>query len=258
MQKKNYSKVNYNSIKDSLIIEIHLTDEQVALCVEVMLNKREEIDLPDDVKVHLQDCESCSERVIGLFEDIKNEPSIINKDTYTKENRKKSFAFNKMFVRLSVAAVLLILIATGAWFFLAPPDSNTLIVRNFEPYPNIITAKSQTDKELSRAFLLYEIRDWDSAIFLFKFFADDTANNPDVSFYLGNAYLAKGEPDQAIFWLNKTAEISNKYEDQTGWYLALAYLMKKEYTTSELYLEKLILKENYYKERATKLLRQIR
>lgn len=258
MQKKNYSKMNDKPIADSLIIENHLTDEQVALCVEFMLKRREEIDLQDDLKVHLQECDSCTERVIGLFEDVINEPAVLNNDAFTLENKKKTIAITKMFVRLSAAAILLILIATGAWFILVPTDSEKLFVKNFEPYPNIITIKSQSDQKLSMAFLLYEIRVWDSAILLFKSFADDTIDNPDVFFYLGNAYLAKGEPDQAIFWLNKSADISNKYSDQIKWYLALAYLIKRELITSEQYLEMLISSENFYKGRAEKLIRQIR
>lgn len=243
---------------DHLISNRHLTDEAVAICVEAMMNQRFPDKIPDAVKSHLLDCTHCNERVAGLFQDIKDEPEIIQLIVEKHQSVKKSSISIIKISRYAAAAILLILISAGSYFLLRPASPEQLFERHFEIYPNLNTVKSSEANELSRALLYYEVKDWDTAILLLNDFLLVDKSNVAGMFYLANAYLAEGESEQAIFWLKKAAAEHSNFKDQINWYLALAYLHQKDIKQARSQLEMLVGKSNFYSEKARKLLRKLR
>ncbi|HPE33770.1 MAG TPA: tetratricopeptide repeat protein [Bacteroidales bacterium] len=236
----------------------HLTDEVVARCAEAMITNIFPDNLPDEVITHLTACESCNERVIKLYEDVKDEPEIVQSIVLKHQSvNKSSTSFIKIF-RYAAAAILLILIAGGSYFFLRPASTEKLFFRYFEAYPNIKTVKSGEAGTMSKALLYYEVKDFDSAILLMNDILLREKNNAEIMFYLANAYLAEGESENAILWLKKSAAENSDFSDQINWYLALAYLQQNDTKTARSHLEMLAGKNNFYREKACKLIRQLR
>lgn len=236
----------------------HLTDEQVALCVEVMLKRIQESELSDQVKLHLQECDACNERVSGLYMDVKDEKEISDLIPAAGISSRKFLSIPVKFYRYGIAAVFLLFIVTGSYFIFRSPSPEKIFNQYFEPYPNIITVKSEGSNDLSQAMLYYETHDWDSAIVLLLKNFTVPKENPDICFYLGNAFLAKGETEQAVYWFNSALEAGTKYRNQVSWYLSLAYLRNNEMNSAKLYLEELRNENNFYRERADQLLKKIK
>jgi tetratricopeptide (TPR) repeat protein len=236
----------------------HLTDEAIALCVEAMMSSAGKNKLPENIKTHLTQCDICNDRVIDLYRDVKDEPEVIRRIQIQSGRAKKNILFSSFSYKYSIAAVVLVLVAVGSYLLFQPPSAEKLFRENFEPYPNILAMKSEVKNDLSTALLYYELKDWDSAILLFQNVLKNEQTNSGAMFYLGNAYLAKGDSDKAIYWLRKTYDVESGLSDQINWYLALAYLQNKDTKTARSHLENLTEKENFYSEKARKLLKKLR
>jgi tetratricopeptide (TPR) repeat protein len=235
----------------------HLTDEAVALCVEAMMSAKGENKLPGNIKTHLMECSICNDRVIDLYSDIKDEPDIIQRIKVQTGSTKKNILFSKHWLKYA-AAVLLVLIALGSYFIFHWSPTGDLFQKYFEPYPNILAMKGDVKTELSTALLYYEVRDWDSAILLFQKVLTNDQNNYSAMFYLGNALLANGKSDQAIYWLDKAYASDLNLSNQIKWYLALAHLAEGDRSNALNHLNSLIESDNFYRSKAKKLLKQIR
>lgn len=235
----------------------HLTDEAVAMSVEAMMHEQLLRELPDVVSNHLSDCEICNDRVTGLYLDVKDEPEILQRIAAPAVPKKSHF-FTKKIYNFAAAAILLVFVAAGSYFFLRAPSSTKLFESNFEPYPNMITVKSNVVNEKARAMLCYEVKDWDSAIVLLNQFLINKSHTPDVMFYLGNAYLAKGQSDQAIRWFKEASTKSSGFDEQISWYLALSYLHQDNQDSARVYLEMLNKNDRFYQSKTSKLLKKLR
>lgn len=236
----------------------HLTDEAVAMCVEAMMREQLLGELPDVVSSHLNECEVCNDRVTGLYMDVKDEPEILERITAPTHSEKPGFCINRKIYTYGVAAILLVFVAAGSYFMLQAPSSEKLFERNFAPYPNMITVKSNVVNDKAKAMLCYEVEDWDSAIVLFHQFLINKSYTPDVMFYLGNAYLAKGESEQAIHWFKEASTKSSGFDEQINWYLALAYLHKDDQDSARVYLEMLSNNDGFYEAKTSNLLKKLR
>lgn len=235
----------------------HLTDEAVAMCAEAMMSNGLPGRLPGCVKTHLIECEFCAERVIGLYQDIKDEPEVIHsiKKHHLKAGKARISLHNLV---KYAAAVLLLLIAAGSYFLLRPVSGEKLFKASFEPYPNIITLKSAANFHLSLAMLHYELRDWDSAIVLFHRYLEDEQYLPEALFYLGISYLANNQSDQAISWLKKANDENSRFSNHIQWYIALAHLNNNDKQSARNKLESVSREENFYRSKAKNLLKRLR
>lgn len=236
----------------------HLTDEGVALSVEVMIGVKKENKLPENIKTHLTECATCNDRVIDLYRDVKDESEVILRLNSQSDSIRKTIPFSHYLYKYSAAAILLVLVAVASFFLSQPPSTGDLFQKHFEPYPNILAMKSDLKNDLSKALLYYELKDWDSAILLFQNVLINDQTNSSAMFYLGNTYLAKGNSDQAIYWLGKASANDSKFNDQVNWYLALAYLAEGDRSNARNYLNNLTDSKSFYQKRAKKLLKQIR
>jgi tetratricopeptide (TPR) repeat protein len=189
---------------------------------------------------------------------VKDAPEILERVTAPPVSDKSVFFSSRRILKFAAAAILLILVAAGSYFMLRAPSSEKLFTSNFEPYPNMITTKSNVINEKAVAMLYYELNDWDSAIILLNQYLTKKSYTPDVMFYLGNAYLAKGDSEQAIRWLKEASTMSSGFDDQINWYLALAYLRQDDQGSARVYLETLCQKDDFYQLKAEKLLKKIR
>src|SRR5690606_34203541 len=103
-----------------------------------------------------------------------------------------------------------------------------IYVANFEPYPNIVAPTvrdlnpSGSDKE--KAFRYFDQRDYGKAATAFKeWYSEDTVGY--ANFYYGISLMADHQVEKAVEVLaDPTWNVPEKYQTQTDWYLALAYL----------------------------------
>ncbi len=137
-------------------------------------------------------------------------------------NREPQTASRRWLQPLSWAAAIL-LVVSAAWYFwpAAGPDTEALYAENFEPLPNALSPGLRGDEErigLDRALLLYEGRNYETALDLF--------NQLPAEELPAGAYLYRGicqmglENWDAASDDFKRAE-SSIYRMSASWYAAL-------------------------------------
>jgi tetratricopeptide (TPR) repeat protein len=156
---------------------------------------------------------------------------------------------------LQAAAVLLIgLLAYIFWPISV--DEQELFATHFEPYPNIImpTVRSVVENDSTvkaQAFRAYDQQDYVLAIQLFeKLSVQDEA----VLLYLGNSYLASGQPDNALLLFEKVLNNYDVFDEQAEWYVAVTYLKLEEREKAKEALQKVVARESSYKSKAQLIL----
>ena len=84
----------------------HLSKEDIAICAEALATDRA-INLPDDKKRHLKDCDECTQEVLAAKEVIRNTlKKEIASDLMVKKNNLKS-----KYLRIGIAAAIILLLA---------------------------------------------------------------------------------------------------------------------------------------------------
>ncbi len=84
----------------------HLSKEDIAICAEALATDRA-INLPDDKKRHLKDCDECTQEVLVATEIIRNKlKKEIAADLLVKKNNLKS-----KYIWISIAAAIILLLA---------------------------------------------------------------------------------------------------------------------------------------------------
>jgi len=239
----------------------HLSHQAIAMCAEGMTNGVKQLLITDDVKNHLAGCSICQEKIIALYHVIADEPEIM--DTIAKSGNitlRNSFFFRAKkgsFIFLSLAAFILLLVALNTFLFKSSLTPEQLFDKHFSPYQNLITVKGAGDYSLSRAMLFYDVKDYDSAVILFKAVIAGYSNQAETMFYLGNAYLALHEADSGIVWLEKSLAANTKFSNAAQWYLSLAYLKSRDVESAKTLLKKIQDNGGFYSKKADKLLDEI-
>lgn len=132
---------------------------------------------------------------------------------------------------LYAAMVSLILLAFGTVyvFNLNVNKGSDLFEEHFNPYPVLAHAPVRggdtTGSLKERAFSAYSNENYQRAIPLLEEL-DKGEEEYLVKFYLGNAYLATGEPEEAIMLFRSVLESQSALDPQAQWYLGLSYLAK--------------------------------
>jgi len=158
--------------------------------------------------------------------------------TATQNNR--LIAFNKW----SVAAGVLLLIFTGGYFFLnVNLSSDEIYQQYYSVYPNMETERGlismgnnntpESNNPEKKAFTFYDAENYSAAIKAFKVLIK-VDEKPKYYFFLGNAYLANNQSEEAIEIFQTQKNIPSEYQIRINWYLALAYLKSGD-TDSVLY-----------------------
>lgn len=129
---------------------------------------------------------------------------------------------------LSVAAAFLLLVSLAWWRFgpTSAPEANDYLASYFEaPAPLAARFSPNTETNYQRAIDYYSNSDYQNAIPLLQTVAADIGNPETQSarLLLGGAYLALGQPAQAVAPLQSISDES-VFVQEKSWYLALAHL----------------------------------
>ena len=140
--------------------------------------------------------------------------------------RKKPLA-----IWLSIAACVVILIGVSFW---AISDTETaaqkVFAKNFQPDPGLPTTMGSTSEyEFYSGMVSYKRKDYVGAIALWKPLHAAHPSNDTLIYFLGVAYLAQGENEQAEEYL-KMAQTFPKsiFVEEANYYLALTLLRENK------------------------------
>lgn len=160
---------------------------------------------------------------------------------------------------LQVAASLVLVLVAVYLLWPRTQEPAQLFVEHFEPYPNIImpTVRGMVENDSTvkaQAFRAYDQHDYVVAIQLFeKVSVQDEA----VLLYLGNSYLASGQPDKALPLLEKVLNEYDVFDEQAEWYVAVSYLKLEERDKARAALQKVVARESSYKSKAQLILEKL-
>lgn len=133
----------------------------------------------------------------------------------------------------SIAASLLILVA--AYFFFQPKQipERDYFAAYYEIYPNMVnpTFRSEstiiTDEDFQEMFLaikLYEKKDYDSALVVFKNLPAQLQSSDTVLFYAGLSHFYQKQFKESALLLEQLKGMDTRFLEPGQWYLAISYL----------------------------------
>jgi tetratricopeptide (TPR) repeat protein len=160
-------------------------------------------------------------------------------------------------LQLAAGISLLAVVAYMLWPRTQEPAQ--LFAEHFEPYPNIImpTVRGVVENDSTvkaQAFRAYDQHDYGLAIQLFeKLSVHDEA----VLLYLGNSYLANGQPEKALPLFEKVLDEYAVFDEQAEWYVAVSYLKLEEREKARVALKKVVAREGSYTSKAQLILEKL-
>ena len=155
--------------------------------------------------------------------------------------------------KVAVAAAVTLLIAAWYLIFQMNPITNEeLFAENFIPFSNLDNNKRSTNEVLSerkQAYTAYDQGDYEQAALLFEKVITTSDNQLLDMFYLGNAYLAIGNAENAIKNFKAVIKSETGLTTVAKWYLGLCYLKAEQ---TDLAREMLLEVQNSGDERSEK------
>lgn len=142
---------------------------------------------------------------------------------------------------LAIAASVLLLLAVSFWVFVGSSTQNEkLFMAYYVPDPGMVTAMGlQTNYEFDRGMVDYKTGDYQAAITRWEKLLAEKPDNDTLNYFLGSAFLAVGNPDQAKSYLEKTILMeSSIFQKEASWYLGLSLLKSGNNTEAIKYLQK--------------------
>jgi len=123
---------------------------------------------------------------------------------------------------VSVAAIVLLLIAYIGGFFSQNIAPDALFAENFEPYEMVLNTRTGTEEPLLKAITYYNNGEYNSALQEFESY-EGTQFGDLVPLYAGISALGSGQPEMALSIFEGIPESSSTME-QVNWYSGLAYM----------------------------------
>lgn len=114
--------------------------------------------------------------------------------------------------------------------FVDPTKEERIFAQYFEPYPAIGLVRSggsSKDGTLEQAIQAYNRADYAQSSKEFSVYYQETKDTISL-FYLGIAQLSQNQTDAALTTFKQFQSISPILQEQTNWYIALAYLRKQD------------------------------
>ena len=158
----------------------------------------------------------------------------------------------------AIAAVGLLLVTVGIWWFLGRDEEGvklkSLAMNYFEPYPSYNTTKGieQKDKK-TQAFDAYDAQKYKSAVKLFEA-AFTERGDTMLLFYQGISELGSGTATQSEAHLEKLQGSSIVPQQALSYYLGLAAIENGQTEKAILYLKKAADTEGSYQNTAKSVL----
>lgn len=139
-----------------------------------------------------------------------------------------------------IAAAILVFLAIGGFWWFSNPQNERLYAEYFEPDPGLPTTMSSTNEfEFYDAMVNYKQGDYKTAISKWEALKQNTPENDTINYFLGVAYMADKNVDQAIPYLSKTANNPKSiFLEDAYYYLGLAYLKANKVEKAKNTLEK--------------------
>lgn len=161
---------------------------------------------------------------------------------------------------MAIAASIALLVGWFGYNSLFDTNYNNLYNTNFSAYPNTVYTITRSDDEKSverKAFVAYETKNYIIAIEMFDAIPESTKNSY-VSFYKAQAYLGIENTENAKALFEQIVQENDGFVAESIWYLALIAIKDHEKNQAKTYLENLISNHTYNKEKAQKLLKDLR
>ena len=137
---------------------------------------------------------------------------------------------------LSVAAVLLLLVAGVGLYEYSTLSNNKLYAQVYQPFE---IRSSRGSATLDKVEAAYKAKDYQGTISNFQLKVDHSTAD---YFYVGEAYLELNDTEHAITNLQNavsSSQFSHQYADESEFYLALAYLKSNDLTKAQDLFEKI-------------------
>ena len=216
------------------------------------------------IEKHLIDCPLCSDAIDGLLQrnNIKETEEIIdNLNNNISKNliNKNSASTWKRYI-YNIAAALLIGVGYLYFNHLSLSDSHIIFNNYFEAHPNTIPIlRGDTiTNDLQLAMIEYEKNNNETALYYLQKELTKNIDHPEANFYTGIIYLCLANPTKAISFLNHLQELdTEKFINETYWYLGLAHLLNENINLAEVQFKHLIQTENRYTEISKKIIHQL-
>jgi len=152
-------------------------------------------------------------------------------DRYHREMVFENSRRNPLSVWLAIAASVVILIGFSFW---ALSDTQSaaqkVFAKNFLPDPGLPTTMGSTSEyEFYSGMVSYKRKDYSEALSLWEPLYSADPKNDTLVYFIGVAYLAKGDTDEAERYLKEAqTQKESIFSEESVYYLALTQLKKNE------------------------------
>ena len=162
---------------------------------------------------------------------------------------------------LSAAAVISIFLVLRT--LAGNQDTGELYSSFYNPYPAVFEVTRSngltTGEDYNKIARYYKNKEYGEAVKTYSGLALEIKGSDLYSeFFAGLSCIELKNFDQAIIWLSSVAESDGDLGKDASWYLGLAYLADGDKENAYKYFDRLSRSDGYYKERSEKLLRHLK
>jgi len=156
-----------------------------------------------------------------------------------------------------IAAAIALLFSLGVYIGNnTGSDSGELYDEYYQLYPNTVYSITRSGGEASierSAFEAYEGGDYTKAIDFFKQ-QESRGELKNLHFYLGQAYLANDQGEEAISSFKKVIDVNEDFTQEATWYLGLSYLKSDKIELAKTVFKEIVTEDSYKAEDAQAIL----
>lgn len=164
-------------------------------------------------------------------------------------------------LQLALITLIVVLLILGIWWFFfrtPPPSSQELFAEYFMAYPNVVAPIEKSMEERDNetlAFEAYELGAYPQAETQFA----QLEQTEVIRFYRGVTALAQEQAAQAISMLEPiAADKTARFQQAAEWYMALSYLLQREYDKAGNWLKKIRATDGHtFQKRAERLYEEL-
>lgn len=137
----------------------------------------------------------------------------------------------------AIAAMLIVLLGLF-WVFNNKSDSEKLFAKHFTPDPGLPTTMSENSNfKFYDGMVSYKQDDYKTALTKWNLLLKERPQNDTLNYFIGVAYLANGNEQEAIIQLKKLyLSNPNSFKNEAAYYLGLAYLKAEKTEEAKKYL----------------------
>lgn len=242
----------------------HLNEEAIALFAEGLIDSTTYGEIPPEVMDHVDSCFECKQKVMDVFEIIRNDEETKEqsrlKNTLPEKKQSKVTKVARISPAWMLAAAAVVLLIGFYFIFKSfqPATNEQLFAEYFTPYQNLLTMKGDNEVLLESALKYYDAKMWDSAVICFEKIREPNQNIQTIRFYEANALLSLGKtPKAERLLLQVIASNDDLFKTLANWYLALALIKSGKKDEATEILKTLKSETGIYGEKAMDLLNRL-